>query len=86
MKNFLIKSAVIFIFAFILIRFTLISLINDYETKLSEKFSSSNLVELKSSIMNEIKKSNSKDKIFYEKDAEVLGVFFKKILAELNLK
>lgn len=86
MKNFLIKASVIFIFAFILIRFTLITLINDYETKLSEKFSSSNLVELKSSIMNEIKKSNSKDKIFYEKDAEVLGVFFKKILAELNLK
>ena len=86
MKNFLIKSAVIFIFAFILIRFTLISLINDYETKLSEKLSSSTLIELKSSVMNEIKKSNSKDRILYEADAKVISVFLRKILTELNLK
>ena len=86
MKQFLIKTSIIFIFIFILIRFTLISLINDYETKFSESLSSSSLAELKSTIMDEIKESNNQDQILYKKDAEILGVFIKKILIELNLK
>ena len=75
-----------FIFIFILIRLTLISLINEYETKFSESLSSSSLVELKSTIMDEIKDINSQEQILYKKDAEILGVFIKKILIELNLK
>ena len=86
MKQFVIKTFIVFIFIFILIRFTLISLINDYETKFSESLSSSSLVELKSTIIDEIRKSNSREKILYKSDAEILGVFIKKILAELNLK
>jgi len=86
MKQFVIKTFIVFIFIFILIRFTLISLINDYETKFSESLSSSSLVELKSTIIDEIRKSNSREQILYKSDAEILGVFIKKILAELNLK
>ena len=86
MKQFIIKTSIVFIFIFILIRFTLISLINEYETKFSESLSSSSLVELKSTIMDEIKDINSQEQILYKKDAEILGVFIKKILNELNLK
>ena len=86
MRNFLIKTSVVFIFTFILIRFTVISLINDYETRFSESLSTSSLVELKTTIMDGIKKSNSQDQILYKEDAEILGVFFKKIFIELDLK
>ena len=86
MKQFIIKTSIVFIFIFILIRLTLISLINEYETKFSESLSSSSLVELKSTIMDEIKDINSQEQILYKKDAEILGVFIKKILIELNLK
>ena len=86
MKQFIIKTSIVFIFIFILIRLTLISLINEYETKFSESLSSSSLVELKSTIMDEIKDINSQEQILYKKDAEILGVFIKKILNELNLK
>jgi|TARA_B110000495_G_C22435213_1_gene273667 hypothetical protein len=86
MRNFLIKTSVVFIFTFILIRFTVISLINDYETRFSESFSTSSLVKLKTTIMDGIKKSNSQDQILYKEDAEILGVFFKKIFIELDLK
>ena len=72
MKQFVIKTFIVFIFIFILIRFTLISLINDYETKFSESLSSSSLVELKSNIMDEIRKSNSLEQILYKSDAEIL--------------
>jgi hypothetical protein len=86
MKQFIIKTSIVFIFIFILIRITLISLINEYETKFSESLSSSSLVELKSTIMDEIKDINSQEQILYKKDAEILSVFIKKILNELNLK
>ena len=86
MKQFIIKTSIVFIFIFILIRITLISLINEYETKFSESLSSSSLVELKSTIMDEIKDINSQEQILYKKDAEILSVFIKKIMNELNLK
>jgi len=36
--------------------------------------------------MDEIKDINSQEQILYKKDAEILSVFIKKILNELNLK
>ena len=86
MKKFLIKVSIIFIFIFILFRFTVISLINNYENKLSNFLTSSNIDEIKLELIQNIKKTNTKEKILYKEDAEILGVFLRKILAELNFK
>jgi len=60
--------------------------VNDYETKILHHLSNSNINEIKIKILDEIKSSNSKEKILYEKDAEIIGSFLKKILIELNLR
>jgi len=86
MKKFLIKSSIVFLFCLLLFRFTVIALINDYEQKITELSSSSNRLELKQDIINSIKKANEKDKILYNEDAEVISIFIKKILSELDLK
>ena len=86
MKKFLIKVSIISIFILLVFRFTVVSLINDYENKLTYFISSSNFKEIKIDLMNEIKKANTKEKILYKEDAKTLGVFLKKILGELNLK
>ena len=86
MKKFLIKSSIVFLFCLLLFRFTVISLINDFETRLTTHLSSSNIQELKVDIFNEIKKANKKDKILYEDDAITLELFLKKVFAELNLR
>jgi hypothetical protein len=41
---------------------------------------------MKLELIKEIKKANTKDKILYKDDAETIGFFLRKILAELNLK
>ena len=86
MKKFLIKVSIVFIFIFLLFRFTVVSLVNDYENKLTYFVSSSNFKEMKLELIKEIKKANTKDKILYKDDAETIGFFMRKILAELNLK
>lgn len=86
MKKFLIKSSIVFLFCLLFFRFTIISLVNDYETKLTTHLSSSNIQELKVDIFNEIKKANKKDKILHQDDAEILGYFLKKVFAELNFR
>jgi hypothetical protein len=86
MKKFLIKVSIVFIFIFLLFRFTVVSLVNDYENKLTYFVSSSNFKEMKLELIKEIKKANTKDKILYKDDAETIGFFLRKILAELNLK
>ena len=86
MKKFLIKSAIIFIFSLLFFRFTFISLINHYENKLAENFSSDNVKIYKSKLIESLKKTSEKDKILYEEDAELLGVFLNKLIQELDLK
>ena len=86
MKKFLIKVSIVFIFIFLLFRFTVVSLVNDYENKLTYFVSSSNFKEMKLELIKEIKKANTKDKILYKDDAETIGFILRKILAELNLK
>ena len=86
MKKFLIKSSIVFLFCLLLFRFTVITLINDYEQKITELSSSSNRLELKQDFINSIKEANEKDKILYTEDAEAISIFIKKILSELDLK
>ena len=86
MKKFILKSAIIFILSLLLFRFTVISLVNEYEEKLLSHISTSNLNELKRDIFKSIKENNEKEAILHPEDAKELSVFMKKILGELDLK
>ena len=86
MKKFILKSAIILILSLLLFRFTVISLVNEYEEKLLSHISTSNINELKRDIFKSIKENNEKEAILHPEDAKELSVFMKKILDELDLK
>ena len=85
MKSFILKSAIIFLFALLLFRFTIVSIANEYEAKMMNLISSSNFQEIKINIRDSLKENNNKDRILDTEDAKLLGNFIKKILKELDL-
>ena len=85
MKIFILKSSIIFLFCLLLFRFTIVSVANEYENKLANLVSSSNFKDFKSDLFKSLEESNKKDAILDPNDAEILSVFIKKILSELNL-
>lgn len=86
MKKFIIKLSLISIFALLVFRFTFVSLVNDYENKILNIISSSNLKEIKVDFFDQIENINKKDKIFNDNDAKILGVFINKLFNELKIK
>ena len=86
MKSFILKSAIIFIFSLLLFRFTIVSLMNNYENKILSYTSSSNIEQIKNEIFKSIKENNEKEVILDTEDAKILSVFIKKILNELNIR
>jgi len=86
MKSFILKSAIVFIFCMLLFRFTIVSLVNEYENKINSYTSSSQINQIKKEFFNSIKENNKKDVILDPEDAELLSVFIKKILNELNIR
>ena len=86
MKKFILKSAIIFILSLLLFRFTIISLVNEYEEKILSHISTSNINDLKSDIFKSIKENNEKETILHPEDAKDLSIFMKKIFSELDLK
>ena len=85
MKIFILKSAIIFLFSLLLFRFTIVSLTNEYENKLADLVSSSNFKDYKIDLFKSLEENNKKEAILDPNDAEILSVFIKKILSELNL-
>ena len=63
MKKFILKISIIFIFLLLLFRFTIVSTLNEYEQKLENYASSSQINKLKKDVLQSIKKSNEKEKI-----------------------
>jgi hypothetical protein len=86
MKKFILKISIIFLFLLLLFRFTVISLLNEYEQKLENYTSSTKINELKKEFIDSMKKNNEKENILDQNDALVLGTFIKKILNELDIK
>ena len=86
MKSFILKSAIIFIFCLLLFRFTIVSLVNEYENKINSQISSSQIEQIKKELFQSIKENNEKDNILDPEDAELLSIFIKKILNELNIR
>lgn len=85
MKKFILKTSIIFLFSLLLFRFTIVSLINDYEQKVAQYTTSSYLQEKKRELFEFIIENNNKDKILDSKDAKILSTYIKKILKELEL-
>ena len=85
MKKFILKTSIIFLFSLLLFRFTIVTLINDYEQKVAQYTTSSYLQEKKRELFDFIIKNNNKDKILDTKDAKILSTYIKKILKELEL-
>ena len=85
MKKFIIKASIIFVFSLLLFRFTVVSLINEYENKLIKLSSSENIIELKKDILANLEKNNNKEKILYPEDAKIISLFIKKIRSELDI-
>ena len=86
MKSFILKSAIIFIFCLLLFRFTIVSLVNEYENKINSYISSSQIEQIKKEFFQSIKENNEKDNILDPEDAELLSIFIKKILNELYIR
>ena len=86
MKSFILKSAIVFIFCMLLFRFTIVSLVNEYENKINSHISSSQIEQIKKELFQSIKENNEKDNILDPEDAELLSIFIKKILNELNIR
>ncbi len=86
MKSFILKSAIIFFFCLLLFRFTVVSLVNEYENKINSHISSSQIEQIKKELFQSIKENNEKDNILDPEDAELLSIFIKKILNELNIR
>ena len=86
MKSFILKCFVVFIFCLLLFRLTIVAFVNEYENKIINLTSSSNFTELKKDFINSIKENNSKDAIIDPNDAELLSIFIKKVLKELDLR
>ena len=86
MKSFILKSAIIFFFCLLLFRFIVVSLVNEYENKINSYISSSHIEQIKKEFFQSIKENNEKDNILDPEDAELLSIFIKKILKELNIR
>ena len=86
MKSVILKSAIVFLFSLLLFRFTLVSFVNEYENKIAGYTSSPNLDQIKKEFFKSIKENNEKDVILDPEDAELLSIFIKKILSELNIR
>ena len=86
MKSFILKSAIVFIFCMLLFIFTIVSLVNEYENKINSQISSSQIEQIKKELFQSIKENNEKDNILDPEDAELLSIFIKKILNELNIR
>jgi hypothetical protein len=82
MKIFILKSAIIFM----LFRFTVISLTNEYENRFNDFISSSNFKEIKKDLFESLKENNTKDEILDPADALILSTFIKKVLKELSFR
>ena len=86
MKSFILKCLIVFIFCLLLFRFTIVAFVNEYENKIISLTSSSNFTELKKDFFKSIKENNNKDSIIDPNDAELLSIFIKKVLKELDLR
>tara|TARA_E500000178_G_C16410845_1_gene482956 strand:+ start:34 stop:294 length:261 start_codon:yes stop_codon:yes gene_type:complete len=86
MKNFIYKTAIITIIFAITFEILIGRRVNDFKKQIYEITSKSNRDGMIIKIKEEIKKANKKENILDQEEKELLSIFIKKLISELNLR
>lgn len=85
MRTFILKTIVITIAIYILFQFTLGQVINDISSKFKLVSNHHQRIEIKTKILEEMKKGTEKENFFSEEERIILSNFINKILDELKV-
>ena len=84
MRQFILKTVVIFIAVYILFQITLGYRINEVSSKIKSIANQQQRIEIKEKILNEMKKGTEKENLFSDEERVILSRFINKILNELR--
>ena len=84
MRQFILKTFIIFIAVYILFQITLGYRINEVASKIKSIANQQQRIEIKNKILNEMKKGTEKEYIFSDEERVILSNFINKILNELK--
>ena len=84
MRQFILKTAIIFVAVYILFQITLGYRINEVSSKIKSIANQQQRIELKKKILNEMKKGTEKENFFSDEERVILSRFINKILNELK--
>jgi len=85
MRTFILKTIVITIAAYILFQFTLGQVINNISSKFKLISNHHQRIEIKTKILEEMKKGTEKENLFSNEERTILSNFINKILDELKI-
>jgi len=84
MRQFVLKTFIIFVTVYILFQITLGNKINEFSSKIKSIANQQQRIEIKEKILNEMKKGTEKENIFSDEERVILSNFINKILNELK--
>tara|TARA_Y100001958_G_C20735942_1_gene226761 strand:- start:24 stop:293 length:270 start_codon:yes stop_codon:yes gene_type:complete len=84
MRQFILKTFIIFVAIYILFQITLGYRINEVSSKIKSITNQQQRIEIKEKILNEMKKGTEKENFFSDKERVILSNFINKILNELK--
>ena len=84
MRQFILKTFIIFVAVYILFQITLGFRINEFSSKIKSITSQQQRIEIKKKILNEMKKGTEKENFFSDEERVILSKFINKILNELK--
>ena len=84
MRQFILKTAIIFVAVYILFQITLGYRINEFSSKIKSMANQQQRIEIKEKILKEMKKGTEKENFFSDEERVILSRFINKILKELK--
>ena len=84
MRQFILKTAIIFVAVYILFQITLGYRINEFSSKIKSIANQQQRIEIKEKILKEMKKGTEKENFFSDEERVILSRFINKILKELK--
>ena len=84
MRQFILKTFIIFVAVYILFQITLGYRINEFSSKIKSIANQQQRIEIKEKILNEMKKGTEKENLFSDEERVILSRFINKILNELR--
>ena len=84
MRQFILKTFIIFIAVYILFQITLGYRINEFSSKIKSIANQQQRIEIKEKIFNEMKKGTEKENFFSNEERIILSRFINKIINELK--